>query len=122
MIHLVAALSVIAIPPLARHDADCVEATFWALSWMGHEPHDEAVENVRNVSYFFLGRLTVRDEKVDWELSLSRDMKLHPQPSETTSSARLSQCADDMGKHLITPAVKQVLDRLPSDPPPRDQK
>lgn len=119
MIHLVAALSVVAIPPLARHDADCVEATSWALSWMGNEPHDETVENVRNVSYFFLGRLTVRDEKVDWELSLSRDMNLHPRPSESTSSTRLSQCADEMGKHLISPAVKQALDRLPPDAPHR---
>jgi len=119
MFLLVAAVTVAAIPPEARHDADCVEATSWALSWMGNEPHDEAVENVRYVNYYYMGRLTVRDENVDWAMSLSRDMTVNTRPSEDTYSSRLSQCADEMSKHLLTPATQRALDQLPSDPPPR---
>ena len=119
MFLLFAAMSVVAIPPQARHDADCVEATSWALSWMGSQPHDEAVENVRNVSYFFMGRLTVRGKNVDWAMSVSRDMHVKPRPSDGVYSARLSQCADEMGKKLVTPAVPKALDQLSADPPPR---
>jgi hypothetical protein len=117
MFLLVAAMAVTAIPPQARHDADCAEAASWALSWMGNQPHDEAVENVRNVNYYYMGRLTVRDEDIDWLMSLSRDMNVKPRPSESTYSARLSQCADEMGKHLLTPVTQRVLKRLPADPP-----
>lgn len=119
MFLLVAAMTVTAIPPPARHDADCAEATSWALSWMGNEPHDEAVENVRHVSYYYMGRLTVRSESIDWVMSLSRDMHAHKRPSEKTYSARLSQCTDEMGKRLLSPRTQKALDRLPSDPPRR---
>ena len=114
MLVLLAAMTVVTIPPLARHDADCVEAAYWALSWMGDQPHDEAAENVRKVSYFFMGRLTVRNEKIDWVMSLSRDMKNRPRPTEEVYSVRLSKCADEMGRYLVTPAAQRALDRLPS--------
>lgn len=114
-----AAMTVTAIPREARHDADCAEATSWALSWMGNAPHDVAVENVRNVSYYFMGRLTVRDEDIDWVMSLSRDMNVNKRPSEATYSARLSQCTSEMGKRLLTPALQGAIDRHPSNPPRR---
>src|SRR5439155_21242499 len=98
MFFLVAAAMAIAdIPPAARHDADCVEATSWALSWMGEDGPDHAVENVRLASYFFLGRLSVRDDTVDWMMSISRDMNVNTKPSEHTDSSRLSQCAYEIG-------------------------
>ena len=125
MFLLVAALAVAAIPPQARHDADCFEATSWALSWMGNQPHDQAVENVRHVSYYYLGRLTLRDENIDWVMSASRDMNVNPRPSEATYSARLSQCGDEMGKHLLTPATQKPVDKLPPDqtiPPVADER
>ena len=116
MLVLAAGLLIASIPPQARHDADCVEATSWALSWMKDQ---EAIQNVRNVNYYYLGRLTVRDENVDWEMSLSRDMNVTRKPSEETYSQRLSQCADEMGARLLTPAVQNGLAHLPSTQPRR---
>jgi hypothetical protein len=116
MFLLVSTLSIVAVPAEARHDANCFEATSWALSWMGNDPHDEAVENVRNVSYYYLGRLTVRDENADWMMSLSKDTNAKPRPSERTYSARLSQCTEEMDKRLLTPATNSALGRLHSNP------
>ena len=119
MFLLIAAMSIVSVPLQARHDADCAEAASWALSWMGNRPHDEAVENVRNVNFFFMGRLTARDESVDWVMSLSRDMHVNPRPSEEAYSARLSQCTSEMSKILVTPAAKEALFNLPPDSPHR---
>jgi hypothetical protein len=114
MLFLAAGLIVTSIPAEARHDADCVEATSWALSWMKDQ---EAVQNVRSVNYYYLGRLTVRDEKIDWEMSLSRDMNVSAKPSEEIYSQRLSQCAAEMGARLLTPAVQTGLSHLPATQP-----
>jgi len=117
MLLIAAAMTVADIPPAARHDADCVEATSWALSWMGEDGPDHAVENVRLVSYFYLGRLSVRDDKIDWLMSISRDMNVNKKPSEATYSSRLSQCADEMGKQMLTPATNNALEGLHLLPP-----
>ena len=117
MLLLVAALTVADIPPAARHDADCVEATSWALSWMGDDGPDHAVENVRLLSYFYLGRLSVRDDKIDWMMSISRDMNENKKPSEATYSTRLSQCMDELGKQMLSPATQDSLQRLKLVPP-----
>jgi hypothetical protein len=114
MLFMASALTVAPIPPQARHDADCVEATSWALSWMKDQ---EAIQNVRDVNYYYLGRLTARDEKIDWAMSLSRDMNVNAKPSEETYSQRLSQCADEMGARLLTPAVQTGLAHLPATQP-----
>jgi hypothetical protein len=117
MLFLVAAMAIADIPPTARHDADCVEATSWALSWMGEDGPDHAVENVRLVSYFFLGRLSVRDDKIDWVMSISRDMNVNKKPSEDVYSSRLSECLDELGKQMLTPATQNSLQRLKLVPP-----
>jgi hypothetical protein len=119
MFLLVAALTVAPIPPEARHDADCAEAASWALSWMGNHPHDEAIENVRNVSYFYFGRLSLRGPEIDWVMSLSRDMNANPRPTEQTYSARLMSCTDEMTSRFLTSATNSALSHLPRDPPGR---
>jgi hypothetical protein len=117
MLLVVAALAIVPIPPEARRDADCVEATSWALSWMGSRPHDEAIENVRYVNYYYMGRLTARNDDIDWAMSLSRDMNENPRPSEQVSSDRLSECADQMAGRILTPIVQRALSHLPPDRP-----
>lgn len=84
---------------------------------MGEDGPDHAVENVRLVSYYFLGRLSVRDDKIDWMMSISRDMNAHKKPSEQVYSARLSECADEMGKQMVSPATMESLQRQKLLPP-----
>ena len=116
MFLLVTALVIVPIPADARHDVDCFEATSWALSWLRNPTPDQAVQNVRDISYYYLGRLTVRSANIDWIMSASRDMNIKPRPSEETYSARLSQCGDEMAKQLLTPTTKDALKKLPPDP------
>jgi hypothetical protein len=86
------------------HDLICAEAASWALSWM--DVNSAAADNVRTVSYFYLGRLSKKDSTIDWFSVMKNDLRNNRQ-SEDYYSDSLSQCPKEMTKMLRIPAATE---------------
>lgn len=99
------ALSADAASTEIQYDTSCAEAAGWALSWM--DASTEAAINVRNVDYYYLGKLNGEDGSIDWLLKISDSFVHHPR-TDAEYEATLEGCGqrmiDRVSSKIILPA------------------
>lgn len=84
----------------ARYDLTCAEATAWALSWIEQSKSEEARNNLLEVNFFYLGRLSGRDNETDWAVMVKTELAAKRE-DETFYSDALNSCAQRMYEKLM---------------------
>jgi hypothetical protein len=91
------------LPLDAKYDLSCATAAAWAMSWAPQDdPKGKALyDGAFNLSLFYLGRLSGRDNGTRWMWVVRDQLQIH-RLGEAAYSAAMDDCVQRMSDKVLT--------------------